>query len=60
MTITMLHVRKARMCSKGARMFFDKHDLNWSSFIKDGICEQLLLDTNDAMAIQVVEVANGR
>ncbi len=60
MNIYMTDIRKARMCSRGARAFFVKNGLNWEKFLKEGIPEEELLATNDAMAKQVVEVANGR
>ncbi|URA07149.1 hypothetical protein P9A48_gp41 [Xanthomonas phage Mallos] len=56
----MEHIRQARMCSRGARDFFIRHNLDWSTFLQEGIDEELLIATGDAMALQVVEVANGR
>jgi len=59
--ITMLHVRQAKMCSRGARDFFARHDLDWQKFLSEGIDAKLLEETGDAMAIEVVKVAkNGR
>jgi hypothetical protein len=58
--IKMIHIRKAKMCSKGTRSFFLRHNIDWSSFIKNGVDEDILLSTGDAMAKHVVEVANGR
>lgn len=60
MKIKMEHIRQARMCSRGTRDFFKRHDLDWDAFLKEGIDEELLLATGDTMARQVVEVANGR
>lgn len=48
------------MCSRGARDFFIRHNLDWSTFLQEGIDEELLIATGDAMALQVVEAANGR
>ena len=49
------------MCSKGTRKFFAEHELDFQDFLKNGIDEHLLLNTNDAMAKRLVEVAkNGR
>lgn len=59
MMITMKHIRQSKMCSKGTRKFFCRHGLDWQSFIRNGIDESELLKTNDAMALKVVEVANG-
>lgn len=60
MKIKMEHIRQARMCSRGARDFFIRHNLDWNTFLREGIDEELLIATGDAMALQVVEVANGR
>ena len=59
--IRMRHMREARMCSKGARAFFETHGLDWNEFLKNGIDAAKLEATGDAMAIKVVKVAqNGR
>jgi len=59
--VKMRHIREARMCSKGARAFFERHGLDWNEFIKNGIDTAKLEATGDAMAMQVVKVArNGR
>jgi hypothetical protein len=58
--ITMRHVRQAHMCSRGVRAFFVRHDLDWVTFIKEGLPEDVVLSTGDAMAIKVVEVARGQ
>ena len=60
MIITMRDIRKAKMCSRGARAFFERHDLDWDAFLKTGVDAQKLLATGDAMAAKVVEVASGR
>lgn len=49
-----------RFCNKGSRKFFEKHGLDWATFVKEGIPEEKLLATGDAMALQVVEAARGR
>ena len=59
--VRMAHVRQAKMCSSGAREFFARHGLNWQDFLKNGIDAETLRATGDAMALQVVKVAeNGR
>lgn len=60
MIITMRDVRAAKMCSRGARQFFDRHNLDWQQFRKDGLPAEVIEATGDAMAIKVVEVARGR
>lgn len=58
--ITMRDIRAAKMCSGGARQFFQRHNLDWSDFLVNGIKSSLLSATGDSMALRVVEVANGR
>jgi hypothetical protein len=58
--VKMEHIRAARMCSRGARTFFERHGLDWRKFLKDGLPAETLEATGDAMALQVVEVARGR
>ena len=60
MTITMPDIRAAKMCSKGARAFFDRHGLDWDDFLKRGVDADKLTATGDAMAIEVVRVAYER
>lgn len=60
MIVRMSDVRKAKMCSRGAREFFRRHQLDWNEFIKHGISAEKLETTGDAMAMKVVEVARGR
>lgn len=58
--IKMEHVRQARMCSKGARAFFQRHGLDWERFRREGLPAEVIEATGDAMALRVVEVARGR
>lgn len=60
MIITMRDIRAAKMCSGGARRFFDRHGLDWKDFLDNGIESEIVLATGDAMARKVVEVANER
>jgi hypothetical protein len=59
-TVTMEHVRAARMCSRGARVFFERHGLDWQRFLAEGLPAKQIEATGDAMALKVVEVARGR
>lgn len=56
----MRHVRQARMCSRGARKFFKDFNLDWNTFIKEGLDEETLLATNHGLAKLVVDTAHGR
>lgn len=51
------HIRKAKFCAAGTRKFFIKNGLDYSDFIKNGILAERLIETGDAMAYQVVEIA---
>ena len=48
------------MCARGSRAFFLSQGWDWQDFLKNGRDAQDFINTNDAMAMQVVEVANGR
>lgn len=58
--VTMEDVRIAKMCSRGAREFFKRHNLDWDRFLKEGLPVEMIEATGDAMAIKVAEVARGR
>lgn len=58
--VTMQQVRKAKMCSRGTRQFFDRYNLDWNTFLQSGISSSVILATGDAMGAKVVEVARGR
>lgn len=60
MIITMRDVRAAKMCSRGARRFAIRHNLDWAAFVKNGIDASQLEATGDAMALRLVEVARVR
>lgn len=48
-------VQALAYCNKGARIFFKQHGLDYAHYVSNGIDQQDLLDTGDAMAIKVVE-----
>jgi hypothetical protein len=56
----MRDLRAAKVCSKGARVFCQRQNIDWSLFLKNGVESEVLEKTGDAMAIRVVEVARGR
>jgi hypothetical protein len=58
--VTMRHVRQAKMCSKGARAFFQRHNLDWPTFVRQGLPADIIAATGDTMALKVVEVARGQ
>ena len=48
-TVTMEHVRAARMCSRGARAFFERHGLDWQRFLAEGLPAEQIEATGDAI-----------
>lgn len=60
MKIYISDLRKAKMCARGSRAFFLARGWDWQDFLKNGRDAQDFINTNDAMAMQVVEVANGQ
>ena len=60
MKITMRDLRACKMCSRGARKFFERHNLDWNDFIKNGVDCDVVAQTKDAMAMKVVEHVRGR
>lgn len=63
MKIYMRDVRSCFLCSAGTREFFNKHGLDFSDFLKNGITEEQLIKTNDLQAKKVVDYvrkANGQ
>ena len=58
MKIYIRHIRAAGYCRKeGVKPFFDARNWCWLDFLQNGIDAQKLIDTNDAMALRVVEIA---
>lgn len=55
--VKMVHVRQAKMCSRGARAFFERHGLDWGTFLEEGLDSDIIEQTGDAMALAVVKVA---
>ena len=58
MLITMANIRAGGGCAWGLRTFFARYNLDLQAFIRDGgIDSELLAGTGDALAIQIVELA---
>lgn len=60
MIVTINDARALRYCSRGLRKFFIRHNLDFASFCKNGIDSEILMRTNDSMAIKLVEYVNGK
>lgn len=55
--VTVEHLRKARMCSRGARMWFPRHGMDYMKFLKEGYPASAFEATGDALGIQLAAVA---
>lgn len=51
------HIRAARICMKGSRDFFAKHDLDWNDFLANGIPVAVLEEIGDPIALRAAEEA---
>lgn len=49
-----------KFCNRGARQFFERHNLNWQSFIQHGIDSAEVEHIDDAMMARVIERARRR
>ena len=57
--VTIEHTRAVGYCRKGVRAFLQRHGLSWRQFLYEGIDEERLLATGDAMATRAVEYMRG-
>lgn len=60
MIITINHIREYGYCAKGARTFFNSHNLSWVDFLSYGIDAEKLLATKDALAIELVNYVKAK
>lgn len=49
-----------KFCNRGARQFFERHGLDWSDFMKNGIESETVEHIDDAMVRRVIERAKQR
>jgi len=59
-TVFMKDIRSLKMCSAGTRSFFERHGLDWSRFLKEGLPAEQFEAIDDHMSQQVAEAARGR
>ena len=55
--VTMVHIRQARLCARGARAFFLRYGLDWTGFLRNGIPAADLESTGDALTARVCALA---
>lgn len=52
------HLNALKYCARGSREFFQKHNLDWSDFLRNGIEREKFIETGDSMALKAVQVAD--
>jgi len=57
MRIFIRHTRCVKYCSTGGRAFFKKHNLCWSTFLKEGLPVEAFAHIDDAMLNKVIQAA---
>lgn len=55
--VTMRHVRKAGMCSRGVRDFVTSKGYSWDEFLRVGAPLDLVRTVDDAMVQKVADIA---
>jgi len=55
--VTVEHLRVAQFCGRGARIWFERHGLDWNEFIVRGLPISLVENTGDAMGKIVSDIA---
>lgn len=60
MKVTLNDCREVHYCTKGIRLFFKKHDLDFMDFCRNGIEASELEALNDSMANKILENVHGR
>ena len=51
------HVKKAGMCTRGARAWFAHQGLDYQEFLFNGMPASVIEATGDAMGVQVARIA---
>ncbi len=60
MIVIYADLRACNFCSRGARDWFRRHDLNYMDFVQNGLPDHVLAGTGDALAMRVIEQAKKR
>ncbi len=53
--VKLQHVRSLGYCLKGIKKFLIKHNLDWKTFLKEGLPEEIITNINDEMAAKAIE-----
>jgi len=60
MTVYIEDAIKIGYCVKGIKEFCKKYNIDFKKMVKEGVDEEVLIATGDAMALKVVEQAKSR
>jgi hypothetical protein len=60
MIVTTNDLQPIGYCARGAVRFAKQHNLDWKKFVTEGLPEEVLLATGDALAVAFVENARRR
>lgn len=60
MRVTVDDVRAAGHCVRGAREWFERHNLDFRAFLRDGIEEEEFLSSGDGLAERIVALKRAR
>lgn len=55
--VTIAHVREAGLCSRGAKMWFERNQLDFRHFLQHGYPVSVIEETGDALGLLVAKVA---
>jgi len=58
--VTINDARAAGLCTRGGRLWAERHGLDWRAFLERGISAEALLATGDAMALRAIAQAEQR
>jgi hypothetical protein len=53
----MRHIRAAKLCSPGVRVWWKQQGFDWNDFLTNGIEAERLIETGDPVAMRPVEAA---
>jgi hypothetical protein len=61
-TLRVIHadIAAIKFCNRGARMFFDRHGLDWGLFMREGIDADVLAKLGDEMGLKAIQQAKRR
>lgn len=56
-TVRIRHIRQAGYCASGTRVWFQRHNIDYTDFLKNGIDAEKILAVGDHLGTVVVEKA---